>query len=114
MAVARILLGEGQSVGGAEHLVPDGERGVPHGVEERLGEGLGPLRVDKPRVHDDHDVGVAAERDGAPAEAAHRRERESLRGKGHAQGRLPEALHGARLEERRVGPPQGHAVVPGS
>ena len=86
---------------------PTGERRVPQRVEQRLGEGLGAPGVDHARVDDDHDVGVAAERDRPAPEAAHRGQREP------APARQPGHARAACCEARRRGTPRGSARSPG-
>ncbi len=69
---------ERQRLGGAQNLVTHLKPCVPERVEQGLGErgcallaGLG--------VEEQHDVGIASQSHRAPAEAAHRRERDSAR-----------------------------------
>ncbi len=111
-----VRLSERHRVGHAEHLVPHRQRRVPQGIEERLCERGRVSTVDSRRVDDEDDVGVAAERHGAAAEAAHGCERQAaaLGGVDPRQARrLGEARIEARLEKPSVRPAEGEPVLTG-
>ena len=105
-----VLLGEGHDLVRAQDLMAHGEAGVPQRVEERFDERPGLLGADDLRVDDEDDVGVAAERDGAAAEAPDRRERHAVRQPRLARRALEEELE-ARIEKARVRASERHAVL---
>ena len=113
----QVGLGERQRVGHGEDLMPDRERRVPQRIEEALGEGRGVAGADLAGVHDHHHIGVAAERHGAAAEAAHGREREALDARAGRQPRCARRLGESRVEaglqEPGVGPAKREPVFPG-